>query len=136
MWFPAFFLGMWLGVGGLLSMMSGWVQLARRFPGGPRPTGERLRGQVTRVGIVNENGVTGLVVTSRGLYLYSNPLFRFLRPPVMVPWSQVRYEGERGRLWWHAHVLRLGDATSVRIKQRAYETLHSFLSQPIGAPAA
>lgn len=126
---------MWLGVGGLLSLLSGWVELGRQFPGGPRPPGTRFRGQVTGVGIVGENGVTGLVVTPRGLYLYSNPLFRFLRPPVLVPWERVRYDGERGRLWWHAHMLRLGDVTSIRIKQRAFDALAPYVSRSIGAPA-
>ena len=108
----------WLLVTTLLSALSGWPALAAAFPGGPIPDGERLRGQVLGLGLVRENNVTTLVPCARGLYLYAMILFRLRRPPVLVPWSQVRYRDSRRLLWSRWYVLDLGGVTSIRVRQR------------------
>ncbi|NUO64712.1 MAG: hypothetical protein HOQ11_01320 [Gemmatimonadaceae bacterium] len=134
--FPFAFIAVWLGVGALLSEIGGWARLARRFPGGPRPAGPRVRGQVVGMGPVGENGVTNLIPTAEGLYLYSNPLFRFHRPPVMVPWAEIRDEGERGVLWWRSVGLDLGGVTLLRVRARAMPALAPYLAGKAGRPAA
>ena len=136
LWFPFAFVGMWLLVGAILSELSGWRRLADRFATGSRPEGKRLRRQVTGIGLTGENGVTGLILTPEGLYLYAHPLFRFRRPPVLVPWPEVRYVRERGMLWWRARVLDLGGITTVAVKKEAYEAIVPYISRRIGEPAA
>jgi hypothetical protein len=128
-WLPLFVVGMWLAVGGLLSTLSGWPFLAKRCPGGPRPSGAVLRRQVVGIGFVSENGVTHMVVSEGGLYLWATPIFRFLRPPILVPWAQVAYVSENRFLWSHSHLLRLGGITSIRIKDRAYQALRTYLTE-------
>jgi len=122
------FVGLWFLVCGILAELSGWPTLARRFPGGPRPRERRLRRQVLTFGLVSENGVTNLIVSPQGLYLFSNPLFRFRRRPILVPWSQVKEAGERGRLWWRASVFDLGGVASIGVKRRACEAIMPFVT--------
>ena len=129
------FIGMWLLVCGILTELSGWPALARRFPGGPRPPAPRLRRQVLSFGVVSENGVTNLIVVPQGLYLFSNPFFRFRRAPILVPWAHVQGAGERGRLWWRVRVLELGGVTNIGVKRRAYEAIKPFIAGH-SAPAA
>ena len=134
--FPFAFIGMWLVVGAFLSEFSGWTSLARRFPGGARPAGRRLRGVVLQMGAVSENGVTILIPTTDGLYLYSHPLFRFHRPPILLPWRELRYTGDRGRLWWRRATLQISHTTPLGIKPDAYAVLAPYLDQSQGRPAA
>jgi hypothetical protein len=134
--FPIVFVGMWLFIAVLLSEVRGWSRLAREFPGGPRPAGRRLYRQVMGMGLVGENGVTTLIPTSEGLYLYSNFLFRFRRPPVFVPWRDIRNDGERGMRWWRNVVLELGGVTTLRIRAKAFPILEPYLAQRRNEPAA
>jgi len=131
-WFPLYFVGLWLFVCTLLAEISRWPALARRFPGGQRPSGTVLRGQVVGVGLVGENNVTYLVPTPIGLYMYAHFLFRFRRPPVLLPWSEVRYEDTRRFLWMTSHRLSLGGGvTTTRVKDKALRAFEPFLQTPI-----
>ena len=127
--FPFFFVGMWLFICTLLTEFSGWSRLARSYPGGPRPEGRRIRGAVMGMGAVGENGVTIMIPTAEGLYLYSSPLFRFRRPPVLVPWCDIRSGGERGMRWWRNVLLELGSETTLRIRAKAYPMLAPYLEK-------
>jgi hypothetical protein len=132
LWFPFCFVGLWLFVCALLAEISRWPALARRFPGGERPEGTVLRGQVIGIGLVGENNVTYLVPTPTGLYMYAHLLFRFRRPPILVPWSEVQYESTRQFLWMRSHKLSLGGGvTTIRIKHKALDTLQPFLQIPV-----
>ena len=127
-WFPLAFVGMWFLVCGLLAYMSGWSALADRFRATDRPSGRTLSGQVMGIGSVNENGVTRLMVTPGGLYMYPLFLFRFKRPPLLIPWHEIQYESTRKVLWTTYHRLRLGgDITTLRIKDKGFQELLPFL---------
>lgn len=131
--FALFFVALWLGVGAILSVASRWTELAGRFPAAGQPAGTTLRGQVVSVGIVSENNVTYLTLSAEGLYLRPHFLFRFMRRPVLVPWSEVRFLSERKILWWRSYLLDLGGITTVRVKEKAFNAMDPFL---IGASAA
>jgi hypothetical protein len=122
------FAGLWLVVGAILSELSGWSRLARAFPGGARPPGPRIRRQVVGMGLVGENGITGLIPTAEGLYIYSHPLFRFRRPPILVPWTEVHNDGERGALWWRSVGIDLGRITMLRLRPKAMPVLAPYLA--------
>ena len=134
--FPLAFIGLWLVVGTLLSEFSGWPSLARQFPGGKRPTGRRLWRSVVQMGAVSEHGVTVLIPTVDGLYMYSHPLFRFHRRPIMLPWREIQYAGERGRWWWRRAVLQLGHSTPMAVTPAAYAVLAPYIAQSRDRPAA
>lgn len=129
------FIALWLLLGAVFAAASGWSRLAREFPGGARPAGERLRRQVIGTGIISENGVTTLIPTSDGLYLYSHPFFRFRRPPVLVPWDRIRFIGESGFARWPRFVYDLGGVTSIRVKRTADAAIQSHLEHRAGADA-
>lgn len=123
LWFPFLFVGMWLLMSALFALTGGWLFLARRFRAGRRPEGRRLRGEVRRLGPVAENNITHMIVSDSGLYLYSSLLFRFMRPALLIPWTEVRFVRERRMLWWRSYEFDLGSVTSMHVTRRAYEAL-------------
>jgi hypothetical protein len=127
LWFPLFFVALWLFVGAMLAYTSGWVALAARYRAGERPSGRVLRGQVIAVGSVSENNVTYLIPTEAGLYMYPMFLFRFMRPPILLPWREVVYDSSRRFLWMRSHKLQLADLTSIRMKEKGLRELLPFL---------
>jgi hypothetical protein len=134
-WFPLFFVGLWLLVSAILSVMSGWTDLAKRFRSSRRPEGRSLSWQVVSVGFVPENGVTALVVSPEGLYLSSFPIFRFMRPPLLVPWNEVRLVSSRsffGRI--ERFTLELASATSLTIKRAAFDAMQPYVQRPGTTP--
>jgi hypothetical protein len=132
--FPPFFIAMWLGVGAALAEISGWPALARRFRTEQGPPGRRLRRQVVMLGPTHESGVTRIITSSAGLYLDASPLFRFRRPPLLLPWSAVRHRSERRLLWLRWHEIDLAGITILGVKPRAYEAIAPFLSTAITQP--
>jgi hypothetical protein len=136
LWFPVFFVTLWLFVGALLSELSRWPALARAYPDDPKARGERLRGQVTAVGWVNENNVTTIEVTPVGLRLRAIILFRFRRPPLLVPWEHIRGAEVRRFLWARWYVLDLGGITTVSVKARSLEAVRPYLTGPAGSDAS
>lgn len=111
-----FFTGFWLLVTSVLTTLSGWPSLAATFPGGSRPAGRALWGQVIGMGPVQEKNVTAVIPAVSGLYLYPMALFRFRRPPVLVPWFRVRYVSSHQFLWSRWHKLDLGGITTINVR--------------------
>src|ERR1041384_7445511 len=120
-WFPAIFIGIWLFNSALFSLVSGWHSLARHFRATSRPGGRKVTGQVKQMGIVPENRVTHMIVSESGLYLYASLLFRFLHPPLLVPWREVRFAREIKTLWWYTYEIDIAQTTSLRVTRNAYE---------------
>jgi hypothetical protein len=106
---------------------SGWAALARRFRAGAQPDAPRLTHQVVRVGRVGERRATVMIPTTDGLYLCSHPLMLF-RPPLLIPWSLIRYAGGRQFLWMHARVLDLDGVTTLGVRDEAFRAIVPFLS--------
>jgi hypothetical protein len=125
---PAFFLGMWLLVGMILSHVSGWASLGERYAATGRPPWNRLWGQVVSVGLVNENGVTGLAAGPDGLFLFAKPLFRFGRRPLLIPWRAVTYISVRKILWWKSYKFDLGGVTTIRVREKAFGEIATHLA--------
>ena len=125
--FPLFFVGLWVGVCSLLAFLGGWPALAAHFKAAGRPAGAPLKGEVRGMGWVGENGVTHMIVSDAGLYLYVNPLFRVLRPPLLLPWSRVRFLHERQLLFLRSYVFDLAGVTTLTVKRRGYEAIASFV---------
>jgi hypothetical protein len=128
---PLAFVGLWLFVGWILSRVSGWAALAERFPASERPQGRKLHRQVVSMGPVGEDGVTGMLVSSRGLYLYAMFLFRFGRRPLLLPWHAVAFVAEKKLLWWRSYDLDLGGLTTVRVKEKAFREIAPHLGRPL-----
>jgi hypothetical protein len=64
--------------------------------------------------------------------MYAQLLFRFRRPPILIPWSEVQYESARHFLWMRSHKLSLGGGvTPIRVKDKALRAFEPFLKTPI-----
>lgn len=136
LWLPIVFVAWWILITGLLSEVSGWPRLARRFPSVGRPDGRATWGQVGRMGPVGERNVTSFIATPGGLYLYANPLFRFRRPPILLPWEEVQWLSDRHFLWMHTHKLDLGHGiTTMSVGDRGYRVMEPFVRPGSQGPA-
>jgi hypothetical protein len=133
---PPSFVAMWLMIGALLAEISGWPALAREFRTTHRPAGSRLRNQVVALGPTSESGVTRIITSPAGLYLDSHPLFRFRRPPLLLPWTAIYYRGERRFLWRRWYEIDLAGITVIAVKPRAYQAIAPFLAGQHLDPAA
>jgi len=86
--FPAFLL-LWLLVCGILSLVGGWRKLSERFANGDSFEGERFRFCSGSVGFVNYNSCLFATVGTAGIALSILPLYRFMHPRLVIPWSEV-----------------------------------------------
>jgi hypothetical protein len=69
--------------------------------------------------LVSYRGVLTLASDTDALYLAIMPLFRFLHPPLRVPWGQVRVsDGPLGTV-----AVELAGVTTLRLARRTWESL-------------
>lgn len=99
--FPLFFVAVWLLVMTILATLGGWRALGRRYPDpGNAAVGDlqRLPGSSIRMTPVpvSYRGCVTLMLSSAGLHLRVMPIFRFLHPPLLIPWSEI----ERAEAGW------------------------------------
>jgi len=109
--FPLFFAGMWVGISALLSRLSGWNALAKRYPAAAEPEGERVVWTSAQIGGVSFRSCLNATLAPAGLYLAPARLFRLFMPPVLVPWSDIRFEGFTKVLFFELACFRLGGET-------------------------
>ena len=106
-WFGPAFIAFWLAITAFLSVIGGWHALSRRFRSDDDIDGERFRFRSAGIGRgafpVNYGNVIFATVGRRGLALSVLLPFRFMHPPLVIPWSAV--EGcEAVRLLWMRQV--------------------------------
>lgn len=99
--FAAYFIALWCFVCYLLSWVSGWHTLARRFRFTQDFVGEQWR---FRSGKMRWNATFGNCLTlganRSGLYLAVLFLFRTGQPPLFIPWSEITVWRERRWFLW------------------------------------
>jgi hypothetical protein len=100
--FPVFFIGMWLFVSVLLSVLSGWRSLARSYPALVPPEGQSFWFRTGSFGSTNYSSCLHFTSGRAGLFLSVFLLFRPAHPPVFVPWSDVSVVFRRGWLLRYA----------------------------------
>jgi len=85
------------------------------------------------IGIVRERHATLLIPTSEGLHMRAIWLFRFWRPPVLLPWAEVELVSSRRVLWMQSHTFSLGGGIArIRVKDQAFRAFIPFL-KPVPA---
>jgi len=115
---------LWLTVTAVLSKVSGWSKLAQRFAAHGAPGGEHFRfvsGAIGASGLpVGYRNCLILDVAGEGLGLSLLFLFRFLSPPLFIPWHEIESIGER-RLWLQrsTEIVISGSPTRLRLHGRA-----------------
>lgn len=110
-WFFPLFALMWLGIGGLLSLLSGWWSLASRFPAADSIQGENFRIVSGSIGLsffpVNYGNCLFVTTNEKGFRLAILFLFRFLSPPLFIPWTQVGSVAEKRFLFMRYAAIRI-----------------------------
>ena len=95
---PLFFVGMWLGITGLLGFLSGWQALAQRYPNRADTPLKSLSGRSGRMGALGTgyNHVLTFGVCRSGLRVEVFWLFAAFNKPFFVPWDQIQTENIDG----------------------------------------
>jgi hypothetical protein len=88
-----YFVAMWFGVTGLLAYAGGWARLANAFPAEMPVPGDRFRFVSGSMGLrfvpVSYGNCLFVTVSPSGLRISIFFPFRFLSPPLFVPWSAM-----------------------------------------------
>jgi hypothetical protein len=116
--FPIYFLVLWLLVGAIISYVGGWFSLAKVYRTLAPFNGAKWGMQSGRMRwLANYNNVLTIGVTTQGSYLASMFLFRFMHPPLLVPWSEVKVRRSKG--WVFEYVtLTLGHELAIPLRIR------------------
>jgi len=125
--FPIYFLCLWLLVGAILSIIGGWFSLAKVYRTRVLFNGAKCRMQSGQMRwLTNYNNVLTIGVSPQGLYLASMFLFRFMHPPLLVPWSEIKVRRKKG--WVFEYVIfTMGHelAIPLRIRRKLAERLRN-----------
>jgi len=92
-WIAPAFAVFWLVLTGALSHLSGWHELAKRFRSDDSIEGRRFRFRSAAIGWpyfpVSYGGSLFATVGPRGFTLSIFFLYRFLHPPLLIPWTEI-----------------------------------------------
>jgi len=102
--FPIYFLSLWLLVSATISLVGGWFSLAKVYRTPVEFDGAKWGMQSGQMRwLVNYNNVLTIGVSPQGLYLASMLLLRFMHPPLLVPWSEIKVQRKKG--WVFEYVI-------------------------------
>jgi len=127
---PIYFFCLWIlmviGLGPvLISILSGWFALSKRFRATAEPSGA-TRSVVPIFHVqMRHQGCSSMRMTTAeyGLYLSMSFISRIAHPPLAIPWNEIQIHPGRF-LWIRQFVLTLGNKERIplRISERiAYE---------------
>ncbi len=92
-WFLPFFAFVWLAMNVVLAFSSGWISLAKSFRAQTSLPPERFRFASASIGRhwfpVGYGNCLTISVSSHGIGFAAALPFRFLSPPLLIPWSQI-----------------------------------------------
>lgn len=126
--FPILFAGMWTGISYLLSRLSGWRALAERYRTGAAPEGKRLAWTSGRIGSVSFRSCLNLTLAPAGLFIVPLLPFRLFMPPLLIPWSEIRFAGFTKMFFVEFSCFRLSDQGPVyAVFRRTGEHFRPFL---------
>ncbi len=109
---PLIFIGMWLAILYVLSIMSGWQWLAESYRFRGKYQGQISSMQSGSIGLLSANHCLRIGTGDQGLYLGMILPFRLWHPSLVVPWSDV-VVGRRKLLFFRSVVLEFAKAPGV-----------------------
>jgi hypothetical protein len=121
LFFPLFFVGLWLTITTILCLLSGWFPLMARYPNRPDEQPElRMRYQSGTMGLwVSMRGILSLSVCSSGLRIGMMRLFGPFARDFFVPWGEIAVV-RKTMLFWPMAELRFGNPVVGRLSIRAH----------------
>jgi len=116
--FAIYFLFLWLLVAAIISLVGGWFSLAKVYRTRATFNGAKWRMQSGRMRwLANYNNVLTMGASQQGLYLASMFLFRFMHPPLLVPWNEIKVRRNKG--WVFEYVtLTMGHDPAIPLQLR------------------
>ncbi len=122
---PIFFVILWVIVAKAISIISGWKELAEKYPVRTPFSGERHNFQSARMRRgMNFNNCLTVGANHMGLFLSMFVIFRFGHPPIFIPWSEISASLEKGRF---GNTIKLSFLRSpgnwLKISQKLYQKL-------------
>jgi hypothetical protein len=88
--FPLYLLAIWLLVSATTSYIGGWASLAYKFRLHEPFMGQSWSGESCLMRWFSRYGMCLTIgCNDQGLYLAMMPLFRFMHPPLLIPWDQI-----------------------------------------------
>lgn len=112
-WALPLFALMWFGIGGSLSLLSGWWRLASRFPAADSIQGEHFRFVSGSMGSgfvpVSYGNCLFVTINENGFRVSILFLFRFLSPPLFISWAKVESVAEKQFLFMRYTAIRIRD---------------------------
>jgi len=98
--FAVVFIFFWSEVSLLVSLISGWFQMAKFYGFSGSFKGNQWRGETLRMGsleLYKSSVKTG--IEDQVLYLAVFPLFRPGHKPLLIPWSDISVKKQKSRLY-------------------------------------
>ena len=127
------FVGIWCLVGRVMSLMSGWTELAKRFHFPGRFQGKYYRFQSAWLKSVNFRGSLEMGMNDRGLYLVPMILFRLFHKPLLIPWAEIQAEPFRKFLFkGYCLTFRSFPGITMKINSRTFEEMKEHLNETEG----
>jgi hypothetical protein len=117
--FPVYFIIGCLLVGATISFIGGWFSLTKVYRTRVPFNGAKWRGQSGQMRrLTNYNGVLTLGASQEGLYLACMFFFRFMHPPLLIPWSEIKVRRKKGWVFDYV-ILTLGHELAIPLRIRA-----------------
>jgi len=128
--FPLYFLSLWLLVSAIGSLVGGWFSLAKVYRTRVAFNGAKWKMQSGQMRwLANYNNVLTIGVGEQGFYVASMFLFRFMHPPLLIPWSEIKVQRKKGWVFEYV-ILILGHELAVPLRIRG--TLAAKLRESAG----
>jgi hypothetical protein len=86
---PLFFVGLWVTICLVLSLLGGWRRVAHQYPGRTSPSGKCFRMQSGSFGWVNYGNCLNIQTSAEGIDVAIMLPFRLGHPPLFIPWEAV-----------------------------------------------
>ena len=110
----------------------GLAGLAQRYPGPAEPEGQVFNHQSVQVGAVTWKRCVKVGIGQRGLFLHARSVF-VSRPPVLIPWAEIKRCEQRSLFWRTAGQLTVGDpiVATVTVLDPVLEAIRSHLKPSV-----
>lgn len=116
---------------GFFARLSGYDELARRYPAGSEPEGSKYAWQTVQIGSARYRRCVTVHVGDQGLYL--QPHFFLARyPAILIPWDEVvRVQPSKIYAWSQARLLAIGEpeVATIRVEMGLFKLIQPYLSE-------
>lgn len=122
---PIYLFTLWLLVGAIISFVGGWFSLAKVYRTEVPFHGAKWSMQSGQMRwLANYNNALTVGVNPQGLYLASMFFIRFMHPPLLIPWGEIKVQRRKGWIF-ESVIFTLGHESAIplRIRGRLAATL-------------